>query len=226
MALLLMAMVEANDTSSVAAPMNEYVLQVIDKFPTDGSCPYWWPKENVYDGATTDVYFQGKKVMRGDPEGKRRNYCCGLTLQVFYQALNAYKEEGHELPPSKFSPEHSSDFKRLWFCPSLKSPGPVLALEKYGIGKQIKDLDKASAGDFVQIWRNSGSGHSVIFNEWERNDQGKITGLKYWSSQGATDGIGYRTEPVGDGKKDITRDLIFIGRLLPPSEWEAPAEKK
>jgi hypothetical protein len=206
------------------APMNNYVMKTLKQFPTDGTYTYWWPKTGSFDGATTDVYYQDCKVMRGDPDDKKRSYCCGLTLQVFYGALKNYQEEGHIIPASRLVPEKTSNFKRLWFCPKVNSPGALLALEEYGLGKQIKDLDKAQPGDFIQFWRNNGSGHSVIFIDWERdrNKDGAITGLKYWSTQPATNGIGYRTEPVGDGKKDITKDLIFIGRLNPPGKWAKP----
>lgn len=202
------------------APMNKYVMRVVKSFPTDGTCKYWWPKNGGYDGATRDVYFMGKKVMRGDPEKKNRCYCCGLTLQVFYETLNEYVRDGHTLPSSFPLPEKAKDFQHLWFCPELKSPGPVLALEKYGLGHRVTNLNDAQPGDFVQFWRNNGSGHSVIFISWDSNTSGTITGLNYWSTQKATNGIGYRTEKIGTGSRDINKDLIFIGRLDPPEKWK------
>jgi hypothetical protein len=214
--------INAGGGNANPAPMNKYTMKVIEHFPTDGSYPYWWPKGNIYDGATTDVIYQGERVMRGDPDNKCRSYCCGLTLQTFFLTLQEYEKAGNKLPPSQLVPETSSKFKHLWFCPALKSPGPVLALEEFGLGYRVENLDDAVPGDFIQIWRNHGSGHSVIFIDWERDDEGKITGLKYWSTQPATKGVGYRTEPVGDGKKDVTRDLIFVGRLNPPEEWKKP----
>ena len=64
----------ANSPENVS--MNDYVMRVVKSFPTDGTCKYWWPKKGGYDGATQDVYFMGHKVMRGDPEKKKRCYCC------------------------------------------------------------------------------------------------------------------------------------------------------
>ncbi len=219
--LALSVTIYSEDQSTESLDMNTYVMRVVESFPTDGSFPYWWPKTNVFDGATSDVFFLGERVMRGDPEEKGRCYCCGLTLQVFYHALDEFQDEGNTLPESSLTTKTTKRFQHYWFCPSLNSPGAVLALEEFGIGTRIKNLDEAQPGDFIQFWRNSGSGHSVIFIDWVKDDEGTITGLKYWSTQKATDGIGYRIEPVGEGEKDITRERIFIGRLLPPDQWES-----
>ena len=72
----------------------------------------------------------------------------------------------------------------------------------------------------MQYWRNNKSGHSVIFIDWIKNQEGKITQLKYWSTQKKTKGIGYNVEPVGDNKDDITLNKIFISRLLLPNDWK------
>ena len=212
------------ETDITIAPMNRYVMKVVESFPTDGSNPYWWPKTNEYDGATTDVYFMGKKVMRGDPADQCRSYCCGLTLQVFYLALQEYEKAGNTIPPYPLTPEKSGNFKWLWFCPEVKSPGPLLALEEYKMGRKITHFEEAIPGDFVQLWRNNGSGHSVIFIDWERDDTGKIKALKYWSTQPVTKGIGLRVEPIGGGDKDITREHLYIGRLDLPDKWPKPQQ--
>lgn len=203
---------------TVKAPMNQYVMRVVKRFPTDGTHQYWWPKGNSYDGATTDVYYLGFKVLRGDAEG--RSYCCGLTLQVFYQTLQDYFKDKGVIPSSKLPLDKVNNFKYLWFCPQVKSPGPVEALEKYALGERVKNLNDAQPGDFVQFWRNNGTGHSVIFINWLREAEGNINGLIYWSTQKATNGIGYQIEDVGEGKKEINKDLIFIGRLAPPQNWQ------
>lgn len=198
------------------APMNKYVMEVVKSFPTDGTYKYWWPRENVYDGATTDVYYCGVKVMRGDPQ--KRSFCCGLTLQVFYLALEKYMRERGVLPPSQLTPDKVKDFQFLWFCPEINSPGPAEALEKYGLGYRVMDLNEAQPGDFVQFWRNNNTGHSVIFINWVHDEQGNLTALHYWSTQKAT-GISYNTEPIGNEKSHIDRNRIFIGRLNSPDKW-------
>ena len=121
------AMCNTGSSSSNPAGMNEYVMNVVKSFPTDGTFQYWWPKTNVFDGATSDVYYLGEKVMRGDPDKKGRCYCCGLTLQVFYLALQEYEKQVSPLPPSRLTPSTAKKFKHYWFCPDVNSPGPVLA---------------------------------------------------------------------------------------------------
>jgi hypothetical protein len=88
----------------------------------------------------------------------------------------------------------------------------LMALEKLGLGKGVK-LEDAKAGDFVQFWRNNKSGHSVIFLGWVKDNAGKIAGIKYRSTQKLTDGIGDRTETIGDGEKDINLKRVYVVRL-------------
>src|SRR5262245_50765509 len=68
----------------------------------------------------------------------------------------------------------------------------ALAVEKLGIGKQI-EFKNARRGDFLQLWRTTKSGHSVVFLEWVKVG-GSPIGVKYRSSQPATKGIGDNIE--------------------------------
>jgi hypothetical protein len=76
---------------------------------------------------------------------------------------------------------------------------------------RITKLADARAGDFVQIWRHRGTGHSVIFIDWVRKG-GRIQGLRYWSTQKSTQGIGYRTELFGSEGKALRRDMFYLCR--------------
>ena len=78
------------------------------------------------------------------------------------------------------------------------------------LGRAIACGD-ARRGDFAQIWRNNGSGHSVVFLDWVRED-GAIVGLRYWSTQPATDGIGERVERF-DGERGVDREQIWLARV-------------
>jgi hypothetical protein len=53
-----------------------------------------------------------------------------------------------------------------------------------------------------------------VFLAWEKDNKGKITGLKYRSSQKLTNGIGDRIELVGSGEKDINLKRIYVGRIV------------
>ena len=88
----------------------------------------------------------------------------------------------------------------------------VEALENLGIGKEVL-LENAQEGDFCQIWRTNGSGHSVIFlsHIYEGDD---IIGFNYRSSQKSTDGIGDSSEYFSDsGKGKVNKDVTYFGRM-------------
>lgn len=174
-------------------PDNAAIIRMILDFPRDGSHGYWWPKkgEGKYDGATADVYLDGQKVMSGEP--KHRSFCCGLTLQVFTSYLNSNDAKTTGITPDQFK-----DFQRLWFCTDLFAPGPADALTSYNLGQKLPRLEDALPGDFVQLWRKNKSGHSVIFINWIYGTKGERVGIQYWSTQPATDGIGFRSELFGD----------------------------
>ena len=57
-------------------------------------------------------------------------------------------------------------------------------------------MEKVRPGDFVSYDTTAPSGHAVIFTGWLRDEQNKIVGFKYFSSNlGGTKGVGY-----GQGK--------------------------
>lgn len=200
---------------------NRRIVEILQEYPRSGEHEYWWPRkgESSYDGSTTDVLVRGIPAMRG--EEKRRTFCCGLTLEVALRVID------EQMPHSvTLSSATLALFKKLWFCEKLFSPGPTDALVAFGMGKPIKNFDDALPGDFVQLWRHNRSGHSVIFVDWARSTNGKIVGVYYWSTQPATNGIGFNLELFGGGGKMMDRRTFSIVRLLPPSKWKVPSEKE
>lgn len=183
---------------------NKTVVNLILEYPVDGTHRYWWPKagESSYDGSTTNVLLNGRVFMTGEPEG--RTFCCGLTLEVFYRMLG-------KLPAVNFADVDPDEFKRYWFCRDINSPGPEDALTSFGLGQQVEHQD-ALPGDFVQLWRNDRSGHSVIFVNWLYDSTGVCTGLQYWSTQTSTQGIGYASELFGDQPKQINVKHLSVAR--------------
>jgi len=188
------------DSESLPA-FNRIVLEKIKQYPTDGTHDYWWPRggEGNYSGATEDLYFQGKRVMTGEPE--RRTYCCGLTLEVYLRSYESWlKDHGGE-QAAAFGADDWPTFQKLWFVEKLNGPGPSAALERFQLGREIPPTE-AMPGDFVQIWRTKNtkgktSGHSVIFLDWVKNEEGEVTGFRYWSTQPGTKGISERIEYYG-----------------------------
>lgn len=197
---------------------NRSVVQTLLSYPRDGSHRYFWPKGSdpvQYDGATTDILLQGVSVMRGEP--RARTFCCGLTLEVFCRVLANVDDLS-----DRITTETAPTLRKLWFCTQVNSPGPEDAMTSFGLGARITSPDRALPGDFVQIWRANRSGHSVIFVDWAVDRSGRRVGIHYWSTQIATDGIGFATELFASGGKGVSEKLTSIARLGSPAEWSAP----
>jgi hypothetical protein len=142
----------------------------------------------------------------------KSTYCSGFTFAV---VMKAAAERGILKGQTA---EQVRAFQKEWYG-STKESGETqcaYALEKLGIGKEVKAAD-AREGDFLQLWRTNKSGHSVVFLDWV-TDGSKRIGLKYRSSQKSTDGIGDRVEYFAGtpGKKGLVDPKrIYFGRLNP-----------
>jgi len=195
-------------------PLNAHVLRQIAAYPTDGTHDYWWPRDGTYDGTTCDLEYAGAVVARG--EAKKRTYCCGLTFEVWLRACEAAaKKAGKEdLRIGDLDPAGLRKLKADWYVATDLRKGPVDALVPRGLGRAIERPADARPGDFVQLWRKNGSGHSVIFIAWER-ENGKIVGIRYWSTQPATNGIGVRIERF-EGERGVKPEEIYVVRAFAP----------
>lgn len=207
---LLLALPAAADdaVAPVDSSLTPHVLAVLREYPTDGSFDYYWPKEGGWEGATQDVVYDGRLLARGDPQ--RRSYCCGLTYEVYVRALlrasggepiqGLTGDDLHELRLRFFGDSKTGERRRL----------VQYGLESMGLGDPIPH-DQARTGDFVQLWRHSGSGHQVIFVNWLYKN-GERVGLTYWSSQGTTRGIGYLSERFGPEGVDPAQVYVVRAR--------------
>jgi hypothetical protein len=216
------------DQDAVVVPgpgeLNPIVLEVIVRYPTDGTHRYWWPRGGEgkgWTGCTKDLEYAGEVFATGDPKG--RCYCCGLTFEVLVDAWRIWCRRNAR--PWRIADLDVAGVRRLqrqWFGSAGGSDRTLVckALIDNDLGTRVENLEDARPGDFVQLWRESGSGHSVVFLEWLRDGDGdgEITGVLYWSTQGATQGIGERKESFVDGgKKRLLRDQFYIGRVgVPP----------
>lgn len=190
--------------------LNPYVLSVLQRYPVDGSHAYYWPREGSWEGTTQDLVYAGTRLTQGDP--LRRSFCCGLTFEVYVRALleaaggpveGLSAADLHELRLRFFGDSAAGERRRL--C--------QFGFESLRLGAAVAELSQARAGDFIQFWRDSGSGHSAIFINWEwKGDE--IVGLTYWSSQSSTRGIGYHSERIGPG--GIRPDELYLARASWP----------
>ena len=176
------------------------VLTIARAFPDGGG--YEWKGT----GAPEHIRFDGKTILA---KGKS-TYCSGFTFAV---VMKAATDRG--LLNGKTAQQVRA-FQKDWYGATKESGETqcVYAMEKLRIGRAV-DTKKARPGDFLQIWRTNKSGHSVVFLEWIK-DAGQPIGLKYRSSQTATNGIGDRTEYFANvpGKKGaVDPKRIYFGRI-------------
>jgi hypothetical protein len=195
--------------------LNPYVLKVIDAYPLeDDVYPYRCkPLEyDVYLGATQDLYYKGQRVTKAHPNNTRASYCCGLTFEIFVRAMKLRNiQKG--LDPDDFNGMSFHDLfnmLQMWYIEG-DGDSPQRAIEYYGLGRKITDWEEAKPGDFCDFSRNNKTGHSVIFIGWERDPEGKIVGMEYFSSNRA--GVGFLTEHFSDSGGKVLRNWVRLARV-------------
>lgn len=181
-----------------AQTFNEFIVKEANKF-SGGT--YQWSGS----GCPVDLVWKDQKLLEKSPVG---SHCSGFTFTILFNAMKEHQLFGD------LSIEELKKFQNHWYGNTTEAAETQCqyALCTYKLGKEIT-IDHAKPGDFVQFWRNNKTGHSVIFLAWIKDEKGKITGLKYRSSQKLTNGIGDRIENVGSEPKDINLKRVYIVRL-------------
>jgi hypothetical protein len=198
--------------------MNSIVWGIASGYPTDGTHTYYWPSDGDWAGTTQDIWYRDQLVAEGDPEG--RSFCVGLTWEVYMLAFaQADEETDGDGTINGMSVSDLYTFRTDHYVRDLLGSGVVEAFENYGIGQEVTDWEDAQQGDFIQLWRNNSTGHSVLFESWERDTDGSIQGVNYWSTQNSTDGIGLSTEWFGTTEWDINPTYFFLARPWAPVDW-------
>jgi hypothetical protein len=204
--------------------LNNYVLNVILNYV--GSYPYLLNNDYAnYNGVTENLFFGGRLLAKAHPSGNRASHCSGITFEVFFKAMQA-RNHKLGLDPNDFngmSFTELSDFLQIWYVASgnKQTNNIEIAVEKYGIGKRIGDFEEAKRGDFIDFSRSNGTGHTVVFLNWVR-ENGKIIGLHYWSSQSSTNGISEKTEYFDiSGRGNVISNQIYIARVLPVHQYKS-----
>ena len=207
-------------TTAAAEPglptFNGLATPIRDAYPTDGTHDYYWPQSGSWAGTTRDIVYQDTLVAEGDPQG--RCYCVGSTWELFMRTLQ------EELP------DHADDlngldasellsFRTDWYVRDLYGPGVGDAVANYALGETVHDLEAVEPGDFLQWWRFDASGHSGVFLGWNRDDDGAISGVRFWACQGSTDGMGETEEDFGLGSPDIDPSFFTAARVAMPDDW-------
>lgn len=170
-----------------AIPLYPQILAVAQSLPLGGG--YTW---DTSGGVLADVVHRGETIVRAG----RGTYCSGIAFDVWWRAL--------ALAGAK--PDLTVDelrrIQRRWYCATGLRRGPLDALEPGGLG--VDTSRDPQPGDFAQLWRHNGTGHTVVVLEHHNGL------LRYLSSQGSTGGIGECTERPAE---------IYAVRAMVPIGW-------
>jgi hypothetical protein len=204
------------------------------------------------DGVSKTIMYGDKPLLSANPEG---TFCCGATLELFldvyckrrygYEADRATGSWFHDWPRNKILA-----LKQGWWGMQGATTNPLFpedvrktirekqvfhTLPWAEYGEPVTNYRLLQRGDFVQFWRKSGSGHSVVYWGRDFDDKGRER-FWYWSSQPKpryayplqpggepvkTPGYGVNWEYLG---KDIDPARIYGVRLVEPAvPTSAPA---
>jgi hypothetical protein len=216
-------------TNDADGSLNPFVLKVISGYPLDGSYHYhcsWKPREyDIYNGVTQDLWYRGMVVAKAYPDGSRCSYCCGFTFEVFVRAMKLRNIQAG-LEPDDFNGMTFNDLfnaLQLWYIEG-SGDSEQRAIVSYGLGRPITNFEDARPGDFLSWSSTPSGGHSVIFLGWLRDDQNKIVGLRYFSSNLSGNGIGYGQAHFSDSTANghgVLRQQTIIGRVEAIQDYRA-----
>jgi hypothetical protein len=212
-----------SDKTIYDTDLNSYVQGVIATYQ-GRSFPYLLNNDYAnYNGVTENLSYGGRVLAKAHPSGSRASHCVGLTFEVFFKAM---QERNRKLGLAiddfnGMSANDLQDFLLIWYVASgnKRISNIEVAVEKYGLGKRISRFEDAKRGDFMDFSRSNGTGHTVVFQNWVR-DNGNITGVYYWSTQGSTNGIAYNTEYFDtSGRGNVLSNQVYIARVLPVLQY-------
>lgn len=161
--------------------------------------------EMVGSGVPIEIRHQGQLIL---PKGSK-TYCSGFTFATVMLAaerLGLLKDK---------TVDQIKRFQREWYGgvgDIERQQGP--AMRNLGIGDNVT-AEQAKPGDFLQLWRVGGSGHSVVFTGWltDPSRPGVPAGFTYRSAQPRTNGVGDSQERFSDSGGTVLRNRIYFSRL-------------
>lgn len=197
---------------------NELVEALVDSYPKDGTYEFYWPADGGgWSGSTRDLYYQDQKITSHG--GYSACYCSGITFEWYLRAFQEWDKanggDGNDL--NGIDDRDIWSFRRDWYVRDLKGEGPTVAMETYGVGTDVGSFENWQRGDFVQLWRKNGSGHTAVFWDWILDDADGIIGLEYASCQGA--GLDFNDEYFGSHGDALDPQYMWAARGWLPELW-------
>jgi len=221
---------------------NQYVVDAINdgaSYPKDGTYPYCW---SYYGDECGDMWGQiwggsylGEHVFGGGLDC----FCSGHTLEVFLDAYERWQAD-HNAPTSQTYGDLTlddvdvGDFYQFWQGFGVTYYASAAdAFEYAGIGENVyeEDWDDVITGDFINLSRDTGTGHSVIFVDWVWDGMHR-SGLRYYGCNGSGDshpdpddpnnsggvsGPSFVTEYFTDFGGHVLTQWLFIGHPYDPA---------
>jgi hypothetical protein len=212
----------ADRNTALQVDLNSYVLAAVNSFQGK-HYPYLLNDDYAhYNGVTQNIYYQGSLLLRADPGGSHASYCVGITFETFFMAMQVRNRDAG-LAMDDFNGMNFHDlqeFMLLWYAATGPKSGsnPAVAVVKFGIGRRVANWEAAKPGDFIDFSRTNGTGHSVVFLNWIRQN-GKIAGFRYWSSQSSTNGLGYKEEYFSDAGGQVMPAGFYIAHVGPIASY-------
>lgn len=134
------------------------------------------------------------------------SFCSGASYSAFIEAMNLYmRVESRAIPANTLEAlrmqeadgGRREDCVKAWGWWNADGFGNHFCLVQLMKAGERVTPKQAMAGDFLNIsWKN-GHGHSTVFLAWESNADGR-RGVRYWSSQTSTNGLGDAWAPFDD----------------------------
>ena len=184
---------------------------LIASYEAKRNCGFSW--EDFTADGNQNKYFRNLKAIKDDrPQSCYKSMCTTTTFNAFVIYMKEALKNG-KITQAQFD-QHTKwqhSVGSLGYDHINLNATPDALVEELGIGKghqqHVSELGQNNlpkAGDLVQLWRKSGSGHSVIFKGLVDTDGDKKYDLMcYVSSQSATNGVG-----------EICEDTKYLDRIL------------
>ncbi len=222
---------------------NGFVIGAINDtslYPKDGTFPYCWSYTGEACGEAWGMIWGGSYLGEDLFPGGGDCFCSGHTLEVFLDAYLRW-QAAHDAPTGDpFGALTVDDvdlgvFYQWWQGFGAGSYASAAdAFEEVGIGVRLREDEWPSAvpGDFVNLSRSTGSGHSVIFIDWEWWGD-EIVGLRYYGCNGSGEshplpddpdiqvdlsGPSFRTEWFEGHGGSVLPEFLFVGHPWDPAD--------
>jgi hypothetical protein len=217
---------------------NEYMLQAVRRLDQDFSGRGY----DINSALTHDVRYGEVGVVKAS--NPPYTMCVAAVLEVVLEAMNLYAEATGDatcfdhLDRRSWQTYHDKHIRgHVWVDPEVFSFGTADAARHFGMGMNVP-FKELTPGSVLNLNRTTGSGHAVVFIGFIDRQGGEapqwdadVVGFKYFSSQPATRGLGYRygvfarfpppqVSPLDRGIiESADQEILNTGILYAPPYW-------